>query len=131
MSVSPLPTRMPFAVADPIDDVGPAPASAGGAVRGAVRRTGGAADGFGAAAVVGAVTGAAEPARSPGVYTGGSSSTVYSRIKRPRAQLTSTRKVTNGSGIASVERTKSTSRPSLLLATLNVSEDRNGGLSIP
>ena len=83
------------------------------------------------AAVVGAVTGAEELAFSPGVYTGGSRSTVYSRIRRPRAQFTSTRKVTNGSGMASVERTSKTSRPSLLFATLNVSVERNGGRSMP
>src|SRR5271156_760030 len=56
------------------------PASADGAER----RNGGAVAG----AVVGAATGAADAADSPGVYTGGSSSTVYSRIKRPRAQFT-------------------------------------------
>src|SRR5277367_6687124 len=87
--------------------------------------------GGGTAAVLGAVTGAEERAFSPGVYTGGSSSTVYSRIKRPRAQFTSTKKVTNGSGIASVECTNRTSRPSLLLPTLKVNVDRNGGRSIP
>jgi hypothetical protein len=94
-------------------------------------RAGGAAAVGVAGAVLGAVTGAVVLAFSPGVYTGGSRSTVYSRIKRPRAQFTSTRKVTNGSGIASVERTSSTSRPSLLLPTLNVSVERNGGRSIP
>ena len=87
--------------------------------------------GLEALAVLGAVTGAEEPAFSPGVYTGGSSSTVYSRIRWPRAQLTSTRKVTNGSGIESVERTIRTSWPSLLLPTLKVNEARNGGRSIP
>ena len=81
-------------------------------------------------AVLGAVTGADEPAFSPGVYTGGSSSTVYSRIRWPRAQLTSTRKVTNGSGTDSLERTVNTSRPPFL-ATLKVNEDRNGGRSMP
>src|SRR5271169_6647983 len=69
-------------------------------------------------ATAGAVTGGVVFGFSPGVYTGGSSRTVYSRISRPRAQFTSTRKVTNGSGIASVECTCSTSRPSLLFATL-------------
>src|ERR1019366_4746005 len=82
-------------------------------------------------ATAGAVTGAVEFGFSPGVYTGGSSRTVYSRINRPRAQFTSTRKVTNGSGIASVERTSSTSRPSLLFPTLKLSDDRNGGWSMP
>src|ERR1700677_2843597 len=91
----------------------------------------GAVCGLDALAVLGAVTGAEEPAFSPGVYTGGSSSTVYSRIRRPRAQLTSTRKVTNGSGMASVERTCRTSRPSLPLPTLKVSDDRNGGRAMP
>ena len=67
----------------------------------------------------------------PACTPGGSSSTVYSRIKRPRAQFTSTRKVTNGSGMASVELTNRTSRPSLLLPTLKVSDDRNGGRSMP
>jgi hypothetical protein len=37
----------------------------------------------GAGAVTGAATGAAELARSPGEYTGGSSNTVYSRMRRP------------------------------------------------
>src|SRR5271166_726515 len=59
--------------------------------------------GGGWAALVGAVIGAAAFWFSPGVYTAGSSSTVYSRIRRPRDQFTSTRKVTNGSGMASVE----------------------------
>ena len=86
---------------------------------------------MGAAGVVGTATVAGELAFSPGVYTGGSSSTVYSRINRPRAQLTSTRKVTKGSGIESVERTNKASRPSLPLPTVKVSVDRNGGLSIP
>ena len=63
------------------------------------RRHSGPSRGLGVLAVLGAVTGAEEPAFSPGVYTGGSSSTVYSRIRWPRAQLTSTRKVTKGSGI--------------------------------
>ena len=71
----------------------------------------------GAPAPSGAATGAALLAGSPGVYTGGSSNTVYSRIRRPRAQFTSTKNVTNGSGMASVERTSKTSRPSLLLPT--------------
>ncbi len=77
--------------------------SAGAAGAGAARRAG-------AAATVGAVTGAALLAVSPGVYTGGSSNTVYSRIRRPRAQLTSTKNVTNGSGMASVERTSKARR---------------------
>ena len=85
----------------------------------------------GAGDVIAPATGAAELARSPGVYTGGSSNTVYSRIRRPRAQFTSTKKVTKGSGIESVERTCNTSRPSLLLPTLNVSVDRKGGRSMP
>jgi hypothetical protein len=84
-----------------------------------------------APAVLGAVTAAEDPAFSPGVYTGGSRSTVYSRIRWPRAQLTSTRKVTKGSGIESVERTIKTSWPSLLLPTLKVNEVRNGGRSMP
>jgi hypothetical protein len=88
-------------------------------------------DGLAVLAVLGAVTGAEEPAFSPGVYTGGSSSTVYSRIKWPRAQLTSTKKVTKGSGIDSVERTLKTSRPSLLLPTLKTNDARNGGRSMP
>ncbi len=100
----------------------------GFAATGAGLRTG---SGGGAGAVTGAATGAAVLAVSPGVYTGGSSNTVYSRIKRPRAQLTSTKNVTNGSGMASVERTSKTSRPSLLLPTLNVSVDRKGGRSMP
>jgi len=83
------------------------------------------------AEVVGAATGADERALSPGVYTGGSSSTVYSRIRRPRAQFTSTRKVTNGSGMESVDRTNRTSRPSLPFPTLNVTVARKGGLSMP
>src|SRR6202453_2290679 len=91
----------------------------------------GAVCGLDALAVLGAVTGAEEPAFSPGVYTGGSSSTVYSRIRWPRAQLTSTRKVTNGSGIESVERTIKTSWPSLLLPTLKVNDVRNGGRWMP
>src|SRR5580704_18994186 len=116
------------APADAADDAAAAarPADGAGAPgAGAARRAGG------AATVVGALTGAALLAVSPGVYTGGSSSTVYSRIRRPRAQLTSTKKVTKGSGIASVERTSRTSRPSLLLPTLNVMVDRNGGRSMP
>src|ERR1700730_6850035 len=95
---------------------------------------GGVATGAGAgraagAATVGAVTGAALRAVSPGVYTGGSSNSVYSRISRPRAQFTSTRNVTNGSGIASVERTSKASRPSLPLPTLKIRVERNGGRS--
>src|ERR1700722_3349857 len=85
----------------------------------------------GAAATVGAVTGAELFGDSPGVYTGGSSSTVYSRIKWPRAQFTSTRNVTKGSGIASVDRPSKASRPSLPLPTLKVSVERNGGRSMP
>src|SRR5579862_5658134 len=104
-------------------------ATAGGMAAGALTEGAGAAGG--AVAVAGAVTGADELAFSPGVYTGGSRSTVYSRIRRPRAQFTSTRKVTNGSGIASLERTSKTSRPSLLFAILNVSVERNGGRSMP
>ena len=84
-----------------------------------------------AGATVGAVTGAALLAVSPGVYTGGSSNTVYSRMRRPRAQFTSTKNVTNGSGIASVERTSRASRPSLPLPTLKDRVDRNGGRSMP
>jgi hypothetical protein len=106
----------------------PSTTAAAGAV---VRRAGGDAGVVAAADAVGAVIAAAELALSPGVYTGGSSSTVYSRIKRPRAQFTSTRKVTNGSGIASSECTNSTSRPSLPLPTLKVSEAKKGGLSMP
>src|SRR5450432_3417904 len=108
VSVSPLPTRYVLPVIGAAASDGAAAAVdwlavgaravAGGAAAGAgaVRRTG-------AGALVGAVTGAALLAVSPGVYTGGSSNTVYSRIKRPRAQFTSTKKVTKGSGIASVE----------------------------
>src|SRR5450631_2663013 len=96
-----------------------------------LRACAGAAVAAGAPATAGAVTAAEEFGFSPGVYTGGSSRTVYSRINRPRAQFTSTRKVTNGSGIASVERTSSTSRPSLLFPTLKFSDDRNGGWSMP
>src|ERR1700674_1002484 len=96
--------------------------AAGADAAGAARRTG---------ATVGAVTGAALLAVSPGVYTGGSSNTVYSRIRCPRAQFTSTKNVTNGSGIASVERTNKASRPSLPLPTLNDSVERNGGRSMP
>src|SRR5258708_11420895 len=99
--------------------------AAGGAVGTAVARW------AGAAGTVGAVTGAALLAVSPGVYTGGSSNTVYSRIRRPRAQFTSTKNVTKGSGIASLERTNKASWPSLPLPTLNVSVDRNGGRSMP
>src|ERR1035441_2817379 len=55
-------------------------------------------------ATAGAVTGAVEFGFSPGVYTGGSSRTVYSRINRPRAQFTSTREVTNGSGMVPDDR---------------------------
>ncbi len=97
---------------------------AGGAAAGAGRRVG-------ADETVGAATGAALLAVSPGVYTGGSSNTVYSRMRRPRAQFTSIKKVTNGSGIASVECTNKVSRPSLPLPTLKVSVDRNGGRSMP
>src|SRR5579863_3129261 len=91
---------------------------------GTARRAGG-------AATVGALTGAALLAVSPGVYTGGSSRTVYSRIRRPRAQFTSTRNVTKGSGMASVERTSRASRPSLPLPTLKVNVERNAGRSMP
>src|SRR5580704_6325484 len=133
VSVSPLPTRYVLPVTDGAARSGAGDGLAtgalgagagGGATAGAGRRAG-------AGALVGAVTGVALLAVSPGVYTGGSSSTVYSRIRRPRAQLTSTKKVTKGSGIESVERTSKTSRPSLLLPTLKVSVDRNGGRSMP
>src|SRR5882757_1960175 len=107
-------------------------AAAGGAtVVGGAAAAGAAAVAGGLAEVVGAATGADERALSPGVYTGGSSSTVYSRIRRPRAQFTSTRKVTNGSGMESVDRTNRTSRPSLAFPTLNVTVARKGGLSMP
>src|ERR1700688_18232 len=113
----------PLADAALRDDAAAAARPADGAVApgaGAARRAGG-------AATVGALTGAALLAVSPGVYTGGSSRTVYSRIRRPRAQFTSTRNVTKGSGIASVECTSKASRPSLPLPTLKVNVDRNCG----
>jgi hypothetical protein len=52
----------------------------GVAATGAGLRAGGV---TGAGAVTGAATGAAALARSPGEYTGGSSNTVYSRMRRP------------------------------------------------
>jgi hypothetical protein len=142
VSVSPFPTRTLFALADPEYGDGVAPEEFGGvAEAGADAAGAGAGAGTGVAAgavrraaggaVVGAATAEAELGFSPGVYTGGSSSTVYSRIKRPRAQFTSTRNVTNGSGIASVECTSRASRPSLPLPTLKVRLDKNGGLSMP
>src|SRR5882762_312183 len=62
--------------------------------------------------VAGALTG--EPATPdwPGVYTGGSSSMVYSRTRWPRAQFTSTSSVIKGSEIASVDLSLSIWRPS-------------------
>src|SRR5450631_2113434 len=110
---------------------GGAAAVVGAAATGAAAAAGAATVAGGVAEVVGAATGADERALSPGVYTGGSSSTVYSRIRRPRAQFTSTRKVTNGSGMESVDRTKRTSRPSLALPTLKLTVARKGGLSMP
>src|SRR6202167_858335 len=131
VSVSPLPTRYVSPVTDGAARSGAGDGLATGALGAGAGATAGAGRRAGADALVGAVTGVALLAVSPGVYTGGSNSTVYSRIKRPRAQLTSTKKVTKGSGIASVDRTSRTSRPSLLLPTLNVMVDRNGGRSMP
>ena len=62
--------------------------------------------------VAGAPPGALATADWPGVYTGGSSSIVYSRTRRPRAQFTSTSSVTKGSEIASVDLSLMTWRPS-------------------
>ena len=117
-----IPRRGGGAVADGGTAAG---AAAGAAAAGAAAVAGAEAE------VVGAATGAEERALSPGVYTGGSSSTVYSRIRRPRAQFTSTKKVTNGSGMESVDRTSRTSRPSFALPTLKVTVARKGGLSMP
>ena len=60
----------------------------------------------------GGATGALATADSPGAYTGGSSSIVYSRTRWPRDQLTSTSSVTNGSVIGSVECSWMVWRPS-------------------
>src|ERR1700722_9643094 len=122
-----LPADAALGEAGPADDAAAAARPADGAVAlgaGVARRAGG-------AVTVGALTGAALLAVSPGVYTGGSSRTVYSRIRRPRAQFTSTRNVTKGSGMASVECTSKGSGPSLPLPTLKVNVDRNGGRSMP
>src|ERR1700722_5290940 len=121
------PADAALADAAPADDAAVAARPGDGAVAagaGAARRAGGAGTG-------GGLTGAALLAISPGVYTGGSSRTVYSRIRRPRAQFTSTRNVTKGSGMASVECTSKGSGPSLPLPTLKVNVDRNGGRSMP
>jgi hypothetical protein len=56
--------------------------------------------------------------------TGGSSSTVYSRSRRPRAQLASTRIVTNGSVTERFEVTLIAARPSRLRWTEKVNEVR-------
>ena len=62
--------------------------------------------------VAGALTGALATAEPPGVYTGGSSSTVYSRTRCPRDQFTSSSSVIKGSEIASVDLSLSIWRPS-------------------
>ena len=107
-----------------------AAACGAGAGAGAAGSAGG---GLGAAAgvVVGAAIGAAA-GLSPGAsIAGGSSSTVYSRSKRPRGQFTSIRNETNGSLIASRECTRRTLRPSFPWPTENSSVLRNAGRSSP
>ena len=79
--------------------------------------------------VVGAATGGA--ALGFCSNTGGSRRTVYSRTSWPRGQLTSTRKVMNGSVIVSTERTDSTVRPPASRATVKVRSDRYCGRSSP
>ena len=103
----------------------------GAATEGAGAATAGAGRRAGADALVGAVTGVALLAVSPGVYTGGSSSALCcSRVMLARP-MTSTKKVAEGSRIASVDRTSSFVAAVLVLPTLNVMVDRNGGRSMP
>src|SRR5579862_1368971 len=64
------------------------------------------------APVEGALSAAPAAAEGPGVYTGGSSSMVYSRTRCPCDQFTSSSSVINGSEIASVDLSLRTWRPS-------------------
>src|SRR5262245_43721396 len=75
----------------------------------------------------GAAAAAPAPASWPGVYTGGSNKTVYSRISLPRAQLASMSSVRKGSVIASVERSLITSLPSGLWRGCAVMPARKAG----
>ena len=65
------------------------------------------------------------------VVTGGSSSTVYSRIRRPLGQLTSTRKSRKGSRIGKSELTWMTVLPFLRRVGRNLSRVRKKGRSMP
>ena len=58
------------------------------------------------------------------VVVGGSSSTVYSRIKRPFGQFTSIRKFMNGSRIGKSEETRITELPFLESVGSNLSSER-------
>src|SRR6187455_3766345 len=80
--------------------------------------------GRGAAVVARGVATGASATAGPGAYTGGSSSTVYSRSNRPRGQLASMRKVTNGSVTGLGEVTRRTSRPLESRSTAKVNSDR-------
>ncbi len=66
-----------------------------------------------------------------GVYTGGSSSIVYSRTRCPRAVSTSTNRVTNGSVIESVDFSLMTSRPSAVRCVRTWTLLRKTGQSSP
>ena len=63
--------------------------------------------------------------------TGGSSSTVYSRSKRPRAQLASTSRVTKGSVTERFELTLMVARPSRERLIEKSKLDRYAGRSMP
>ena len=83
-----------------------------------------------AAPVTGAVTfGELDVLAASPENTGGSSSTVYSRTRWPRAQSTSTSSVANGSLTASAECTCSTVRPSAVLRGSSVTPARKAGYS--
>jgi len=56
---------------------------------------------------------------------------VYSRTRWPRDQLTSTRSVTKGSVIGSVERRRMVCRPSLARAVVTFTELKYAGQSRP
>ncbi len=117
------------------DGAPPAPAGRAVALAGVSAVSAGAACGAGVAAgagwvraiepsrvplpVAGAARGALATAEGLGVYTGGSSSIVYSRIRSPCDQVTCTSRVTNGSVIGSVDFSLTTWRPSGVRTTFS------------